>query len=170
MRLRPVFVLLLMQFAACYHISTQRSVYRSATLETGDSVAVVFAYEAGRLEQTAGASPSVRSVREGQRVRFLALRDDIEFALRDAGIPVAPQSRARFHIEMTPTTREAGCAVTCNVIQTLSFAVVQANAPDVPLARVRFENAKGGHAKGNDTDFVKKAARELIAVLKGATK
>lgn len=161
-------VLLSLLLAGCAHISAETRSYSASAIPSTAPVAVTFTYEAGRIEQATSSQRGIemRTVRAGQETRFLALRDDIAFKLRDAGVVVAPEAQAVYLVQMVPTIRETDCARTCNVIETLSFVVVRSDTRDQPIARVRLENGGGGKAKTKDSDFAKRAASELLSILR----
>lgn len=164
----PGVLLLSLVATACGGISAESRTYGVVPRDM-DHVAVTFTYEAGRVEQSTGAEGnSTRVVRVGEERRFLALRDDIAFKLRDAGVSIVPEAQARYLVQLVPTIRETDCARTCNVIETLSLVVVRREVRDQPVARVRLENAKAGRATTSDSEFAKKAATELLTVLRGA--
>lgn len=152
----------------CARISAERHVYEPVSLTTTDMIAVTFTYEMGSSEQTTSArGTETKVVNKGEERRFLALRDDIAFTLRDYGYSIVTESHAAYLVQIVPTVRQTDCTRTCNVIETLSLVIVRRSAIDRPLARIRLENAKGGGAKTRDADFARRAAAEIRSAIGG---
>jgi hypothetical protein len=160
-------VIFLILLNAC--ASVERRVYQEGMLSREKSYAIVFAYEEGQDETRMNqAGVEIRNVRKGHPDDFLALRDDIKFGLRDAGIKIVSESNSpNVLVQIHPTIRRSDCEITCGSIDTLSVVFLNPSQKDDTVARIKIQNGDRVATTMKENELAKFATNKILEIIGG---